>query len=328
MNDIAGKVMGIQSYGRLDYEFLDFIKRFDIHTLRELYDIDVWRKFKGDNKVAELQPLDWIHTVHTRTGELLLEFFQRYAKPTDIITYSGGVAQNVIWNTLLKNHFPNLIIPPHSSDEGLSLGGIEYFRHKYNLNKPSIENFPYCQTDIAPFENPSVEVINFVAEKLVEGKIIGWYQGNGEVGPRALGNRSILMDPRIPNGKDMINKIKRRENYRPFGASVLQEHKNILFESYHDDEFMLYSSKVKVDWLKAITHVDNTCRVQTVNKSSHPFRILLERFYELSECPVLLNTSLNMAGKPIAGYPENALSVFKGSNMDILVIGNDVFQKT
>jgi carbamoyltransferase len=322
-NDVAGKLMGLQSYGTLDYEYLEFLKKYDISQTLEIFSQDHWHTYKGDKLIGKLTLLDWIKTVHHRMGEVLVEFFKKYASPDDVIVYAGGVAQNVIWNTELKKHFPNLIIPPHSSDEGLSFGGLEWLRQKNKLPKFKLDNFPYVESDVAPSSTPELTTIQKAAKLLSEGKTVGWYQGHGEVGPRALGNRSILMDPRIVNGRVKINKIKNRENFRPFGASVLKECANTYFELDHDDEFMLYVAPVKTKEFEAITHIDNTCRVQTVGDRNPIFRQLLEEFYKLTGCPVLLNTSLNIAGKPIAGYPENAKELFWNSELDHMFIGNE-----
>ena len=156
--------------------------------------------------------------------------------------------------------------------------------------------------------------------------MIGWYQGHGEIGPRALGNRSILMNPLIPDGKEKINKIKNRENYRPFGASVLAEFKDEYFDLEYENPYMLFVGNSKND-SNCITHVDGTCRVQTVKDENSSFRLLLEEFYKLTECPILLNTSLNLAGKPIAGYIENAIELFETSEIDILFVGNKIRYK-
>lgn len=302
-NDIAGKVMGLQSYGNIDYEFLSFIKKYNIENTKEIFSFDEWVNHKKDILLAKLTMLDWIATVHHKMSEVLVSFISRYANADDVFTYSGGVAQNVVWNTEIRKTFKNVIIPPHSSDEGLSLGGIEYLRLKHNLPKLTINNFPYSQFDKLPENQPTDETIKLAASMLAKGKIIGWYQGNGEVGPRALGNRSILMDPRIPNGREVINFVKKRENYRPFGASVLKEHALKYFDS-DNDEYMLFTTKVLTDDFPAITHIDGTCRIQTVGDKNPVFRKLLTEFYNLTGCPVLLNTSLNFAGEPLAADPE------------------------
>ena len=171
------------------------------------------------------------------------------------------------------------------------------------------------------------ETIKTAAKLLSEGKIIGWYQGNGEVGPRALGNRSILMDPRIRNGKEIINGVKNRENYRPFGASILAEHIKDYFDLNIKDDFMLFTNNFITKEFPAITHVDGTCRVQAVEKNNKIFRKLLDEFYNITGCPIILNTSLNINGKPIAGYPENAINLFETTSIDYMFIGNKIYSK-
>ena len=327
-NDIPGKVMGIQSYGNLDEQYLDYLRQFNYSQITEVFSIENWQRYKKNDLLGNLTPLDWIKTVHQRCGELILDIFNTYCHRNDVISYSGGVAQNVIWNTELKNKFPNLVIPPHSSDEGLSLGGIEWLRKKNNLPRFTIENFPYSQSDFSPKSIPEESTIFEASNLLSKGKIIAWYQGNGEVGPRALGNRSILMDPRIKNGRDLINQVKNREKYRPFGASILEEYTNQYFDIDWTDPYMLFTAKLKVSGLDSITHIDSTCRIQTVSKRQNPiYRRLLERFYELTRCPILLNTSLNTSGLPLSGYPEVALDLFNSTSIDAVFIGNEFFVK-
>jgi carbamoyltransferase len=244
------------------------------------------------------------------------------------VGFTGGVAQNVIWNTQLKNIYPNLKILPCTSDECLSLGMMEYLRQKYNLPKMHFSNFPFVESDESPKENPNLDTIIKVSEYLANGKIVAWYQGNGEIGPRALGNRSIFLDPRIHNGKDIINAVKKRESYRPFGASILEEYAKEYFDMNYFNPYMLYVGFSQKNNLPAITHVDNTCRVQTVSKQFPGFlRTLLEQFYRKTKCPVLLNTSLNLAGKPIAGSIEDAKTLFNTRPIDVLVIGNNIIVK-
>lgn len=319
--DLAGKVMGLQAYGKINPAYLSALSKYDIRSVNEVFSYKNWIPYsKGYTNN------DWIRTVHERVGYILVEFFEEYASPDDVIFYSGGVAQNVIWNTLLKSHFKNLHILPHSSDEGLSIGAMERLRMRFGLPKMSFENFPYSQTDEGT-EQVSIETTKEVARMLADGKIVGWYQGNGEVGPRALGNRSILMDPRIQNGKEIINAIKRRENYRPFGASVLlddfEKHFSTVLDTF-ENPYMLYVADCKDPLLQSITHVDGTCRVQTVDKENRSFRILLEEFKNITGCSVLLNTSLNVSGKPIASTINDAKEVLSGTTIDAVVIGNTI----
>ena len=325
INDVSGKLMGLQSYGKVNPEYLQYLNQFDIHKVNEIFSKDQWNPWD----IVRHPPINWIKTVHHRIGYVILDLFSKYIKETDLVTYSGGVAQNVIWNTQLKIKYPNLIIPPHCSDDGLTIGAMEFLRIKHNLPKLTLDNFPYSQTDEG-VEEPSEETINITAKLLSEGKIVGWYQGNGELGPRALGNRSILMDPRLPGGREKMNNIKRREQYRPFGASVLKEYTTEYFNTpteTFDNPFMLYVAVTKGIDLSSITHVDATCRVQTVDDRNPVFRKLMEEFYKMTGCAVVLNTSLNLGGKPIAGYKDDALELFKTTDMDVMVIGNTIYKK-
>ncbi len=317
-NDVAGKLMGLQTYGELDEHYLEYLSQFSIDQVHSIFDKEAW---------CNGEVINWIKTVHHRLGYVILDHFSKYANDNDLITYSGGVAQNVIWNTQLKIKFPNLIIPPHSGDEGLSIGAMEFLRQKYDLPKLTLNNFPYSQTDESTDE-PSTDTIKCAAESLAEGNVVGWYQGNGEIGPRALGNRSILMDARLSDGKTKINLIKQREHYRPFGASILKEYAKDYFNLPNEDfdnPYMLYVAVVKSMNLPAITHIDSTCRIQTVQKDNSSFRQLMEEFYKITGSPILLNTSLNVGGKPIAGHIEDALELFNTSSMDMLVVGNNVY---
>ena len=182
-------------------------KIVDKYTLYDVskyfHSADDWVKYLNDDLLLKLKPLDWIRTVHDATSEILIKFFEDVTNKNydEYISYSVGVALNVIWNTALKNKFKNLVIPPHCNDEGLSLGALEYLRIKNKLKPFNLEKFPFCQLDETPKENISNDTIKKVASLLSKGHIIATYQGNGEIGPRALGNRSILMNPTLPNAK-------------------------------------------------------------------------------------------------------------------------------
>lgn len=326
VSDIAGKVMGLQSYGTVDKKYLTELKQYTMLSINDVFSFDNWRTYKQDDLIANHTRLDWIATVHERLGDILVDFFYQYCKKDDVVFYSGGVAQNVIWNTKLLKEFPNLVVPPHSTDEGLSLGALEWMRVKNNLPKFTLPNFPFVQSDTAPLDEPSLDIIKEVARLLSIGKTVAWYQGHGEVGPRALGNRSILMHPNL--SKTKINAIKRRENYRPFGASILKEHMKDYFIDDINNPHMLFVSELRAyNTMNAIRHVDNTCRVQTVDENSGSFRILLKEFCKESGYPILLNTSLNLAGKPIAGHMQSAEELFHTSELDCLVIGNEIYLK-
>lgn len=326
-NDIAGKVMGLQAYGRVDAGFLESLRHFDIDRVGEIWSVEHWKHYRGDPLVARWSLLDWIATVHRRMEEVLVDFFGRHARPDEVVAYSGGVAQNVVWNAALRGAFPRLRVPPHASDEGLSLGALEWLRRQHRLPALQIPTFPYAQEDEPPSQTPSVETMERAAGFLARGLCVGWFQGRGEIGPRALGNRSILIDPRKPDARDRLNRIKRREAYRPFGASVLDEHFHAHF-SGEADEFMMYACRVTDPALASIAHIDGTSRVQRVTGRNPMLQQLLQRFHALSGCPVLANTSLNVAGKPLAAFPEHARQVFHDTEIDAMVIGNELMLRT
>ena len=325
--DWAGKTMGLQSYGKFDSGFYKTIKDLTIYDVNTLFNVGRWIAYHGDRTLANTRLIDWINTIHFKAGEMVLGLFKKHCKPDDVIYYSGGCAQNVIWNSLLKRHFKNLVIHPHVGDDGTSLGAVEFLRRKNNLPQVPLIDYPFCVHDEAPTSKPSTNTIIKTAQYLSEGMIVAWYQGHGEMGFRALGNRSILMDPRIEHGKDKINIVKMRERYRPFGASMLEEHSDRYFDMPFSNEYMLYVGESKTSDFPAITHVDGTCRMQTVKYGSGVFRDLLERFYYLTTCPALLNTSLNLAGKPIAGTIAEAEELFATTPIDILVVGDTIKTK-
>ena len=159
-----------------------------------------------------------------------------------------------------------------------------------------------------------------VVKHLIDGKIVAIFQGKSEWGPRALGNRSILFDPRNPNAKDIINKVKKREWYRPFAASVLKEYAGYYFDmmSMSECPYMTNSYNVISDRIPGVVHVDNSCRVQTVDNDTPHFYNLLKEFKKITNTSVLLNTSFNIAGEPLVETIEDAIRTFRKSEIDIL----------
>lgn len=170
------------------------------------------------------------------------------------------------------------------------------------------------------------------ATAIADGKIIGWFQGRSECGPRALGNRSILADPRDPGMKDHLNaKVKFRESFRPFAPSVIWEHQQEYFDLDIPSPYMLMVSDIleeKQHLIPSVTHVDGTGRLQTVMKELNPeFYTLIERFYEITGVPIILNTSFNIRGEPIVETPDDAIRCFLGTGIDELYISDFYIQK-
>jgi len=269
---------------------------------------------------------------------------------------AGGVGLNSVANTriLREAGFERIFVQPAAGDSGCALGAALW---AYNtlLGKPrsfrmdhSYWGKEYGPAEVSAFLNgqniphrvieKEAALLDAVVEKLIEGKVVGWYQGRFEWGPRALGNRSILADPRNPEMKNIVNaKIKFREPYRPFAPSVLAEYAEKYFElpnaaEHYPARYMLYVvpvNKCQHATLPAITHVDGTGRLQTVFRDHNPrYYDLIERFGQATGVPVILNTSFNLKGEPIVATPANAFHTFSKSEMDCLVLGNSLVDKS
>ena len=326
--DIFGKVMALQSFGKLDLNYWNIIKDYNYKDFNIVANFDNYFKAQGSLIASRLNLINYLKTIHHFVENKIPDFFSKFIENNTEFSYTGGVAHNICVNTSLKKKFPNMVIPPHCSDEGLTLGCVEFLRRYFEQPFFCKDNFPFWQSDQAPEDSPSDNIIDLVAEELAKGKIVGWYQGNGEIGPRALGNRSILMSPEVTNGKHILNeKIKHREDYRPFAASIKKEETKNYFDWNYDSEFMKYSVKFKDKVFAPISHIDQTSRIQTVNSEHVFFYKLLDKFQSKTGLPMLLNTSLNDNGKPIAGKPKDAIDLFTNSNLDILVIGNKMIKK-
>ncbi|MCX6358034.1 MAG: carbamoyl transferase, partial [Candidatus Aureabacteria bacterium] len=254
---------------------------------------------------------------------------------------AGGVGLNSVMNgaILRDGLFQNLFIQPASGDNGTGLGAAFHIWHEILGNPRSFvmtdayTGPSYTEADIEEalrkfnqeYTRP-VDIAKDCARFIADGKILGWFQGRLEFGPRALGNRSILVDPRRAEMKDILNhKVKHREPFRPFAPSVLEEKCGEYFDSAHPSPFMLlvyYVNPEKRSVIPAVTHVDGTGRVQTVNKRQNPlYYRLIEEFGWITGVPVILNTSFNDKGEPIVCTPGDALSFFVKSQIDYLARG-------
>ena len=176
------------------------------------------------------------------------------------------------------------------------------------------------------------ELCKVTAKHLANNKIVGWFQNRSEFGPRALGSRSILMNPQPKKNKDTVNsRIKHREEWRPFAGIMLEEYQKDYFKEDYPNEYMLYSLVVKPHRRRdigAITHQDGTCRIQTVNKDLHPeVTKLLQKYRDETKCPILLNTSFNDNGQPIVETPKQAIDTFNNIDLDYLCIGSYIINK-
>ena len=292
-------------------------------------------------KVTEEVMLTMVRAIHAETGLKRL-------------CLAGGVALNSVANGRIVRETPieELYIQPAAGDSGGAIGAALYAYHEL-LGRPRTGHFmdhaywgkEYGDTDVRAvidrrglryeYFGDESKLLDTTVSDLVAGKVIGWYQGRFEWGPRALGNRSILGDPRRAEMKDVVNtKIKFREPYRPFAPSVLASESERFFDlpqsERHDPaRFMLLVVPVKNDAVPAVTHVDNSARLQTVFRETNPrYYDLIQRFGEATGVPVVLNTSFNLKGEPIVTTPDNALNTFFASEMDTLVLGNHIVRKS
>lgn len=260
---------------------------------------------------------------------------------------SGGCAYNGTANGKITTvtNFNHLWIPPAPSDAGSTIGSCIHYLVKIKNNHNKITRNPflgpeYNVDDFTKYIKSSsktykmsneMKIRSIISKELLDGKVVGWFQGHIEFGARALGNRSILANPTLDGMKDKINKvIKKREGFRPFAPMVIKEKQHIYFDVKDDVPYMNQVVKVKpeyVDKLKAVTHVDGTARIQTVYEHTR-IHDLLKDFEKLSGFPILLNTSFNVKDKTMVLTPKDAIDTFYDTEMDILVMGNYIIYKS
>lgn len=368
--DYAGKIMGINAYGTIDQDYVAALDLHDISPrLLDLIYAVPWRgklpahwpklfhflmQWKGGKQTYRYSTrlrsksvhhpnffnfndpsfLDWIATVHYVCELDIIQLFERFCEKEQRIIFAGGCAQNSVCNDKLARLYPHLVVPPHCNDGGMSLGCLEFLRLHYQQPQFCRDAFPFWQSDDDGGQ-ASEATIKKVVELLLDGKIVGWFQGYGEVGPRALGHRSILMDPRLKEAKQILNsRVKHREHWRPYAPSVLQSKASEWFDIKEASPYMLRAVKVHTDRqasVPAIVHQDGTSRIQTVaddgSNGLASYVQLLSRFYEHTGVPMLLNTSLNAGGSPIFGRRKQGLQFFQEVDMDALCIGDELFIK-
>lgn len=287
--------------------------------------------------------------------EVLASIWNDLAAKTEqqSLCLAGGVAFNCLANGKIFNRSPfeRVYVQPAAGDAGLSVGAA-FFAHHEILRQPrsfAMEHaywgpaFSSSETrtalDRSGIASGEAEIselqesplLQATARAIADGKIVGWYQGAAEWGPRALGNRSIVADPRRPEMKDVLNRrIKHRESFRPFAPSILEEAVGEYFEQSHPSPFMTFAYPVRREKravIPAPTHVDGTARLQTVSRAANPlYWSLIRAFGDLTGVPVVLNTSFN-DNEPIVCRPEEALDCFRRTQMDVLVLGNCFLEK-
>jgi len=281
--------------------------------------------------------------------ETVLELVNWFQKETGEknLCFAGGVALNCVLNARIrdKSLFENIWVQPASGDSGTALGAAEWVDTRERASSEKAFEMEHCywgpdysDNEIERFlkwaKVPYKRLNNIAedtAEILAQNKIIGWFQGRMEYGPRALGSRSILASPISPEMQSRLNEVKDREDFRPVAPVVLEEDAAEWFENANYSPFMLFVYNVKpekAELIPAVRHVDGTARIQTINRNQHPqYYDLLKAFKEKTGVPVLVNTSFNTLGKPIVCSPRDAIECFWTSPFDALIIGSFLLEK-
>jgi len=330
---------------------------------------------KSETELTQRE-MDLAASVQKVTEDIILAMARGIAKETGErnLCLAGGVALNCVANGILLREkiFDNIWIQPAAGDAGGALGAAlsAWYIHHNNKRTASVQRDAMKGTYLGPeFSNDEIaselnacgavyekrsesELIDEIAEALTDNKAVGWMQGRMEFGPRALGGRSIIADPRSPIMQKQLNlKVKYRESFRPFAPSVLREHVSEWFEHKVDSPYMLLVADVKKDkrlimneeeealfgidklnvprsTIPAITHVNYSARIQTVHKDTNPrYHAVISKFKKKTGCPLVVNTSFNIRGEPIICSPTDAFKCFMGTEMDVLAVGNYVLYK-
>jgi carbamoyltransferase len=293
---------------------------------------------------------DLAASVQRITEEVIFHVLNYLHKTTGLnkVCIAGGVAQNSVANGKITRNTPfkEVYIPSAGHDAGISMGAAYWVHHHQAAQQRSAAVFNACtgsqysneeiitvckELNLEYKQIDEATLFDYVASRLAEGKVVGWFNGRAEFGPRALGGRSILADPRRVDAKELLNsKIKRRESFRPFAPSILKEQVKAWFEIDEPVPFMEKVFPIKKDkqaLIPAVTHADGSGRLQTVDKEvSNRYYKLIDAFYQQTEVPILLNTSFN-ENEPIVNAPIEAIRCFLRTDMDLLVMQNIVLER-
>ncbi len=370
VNSAEYKVMGLAPYGKPVYYDLIMDKlikvktdgSFKINMKYFAYDYGLTMTNRNFDKLFGMPPrkpeteLEEFHenvaaSLQKVTEEIVLRMTRHLYSKTKMknLCLAGGVALNCVANgrIIKETPFKDIFVQPASGDAGAAVGVATYIYNSIlGYKRSSVMDHAflgpeYSNNDMRNYladngveyrEYNNDELIKVTAKLLNDQKVIGWFQGRMEFGPRALGARSILADPRNPDAKNIVNsKIKFREEFRPFAPTILAEKCSEYFELDIPSPFMLLVANVKPEkrFMPSITHVDGSARIQTITKTENTlYHSLINEFYRISGCPVVLNTSFNLRGEPLVMSPHDAFLCFMRSGLDYLVMGNFVLDKS
>ncbi len=352
-----GKTMGLASYGKSivnynnsNFNNLSFSTKYS-DIIKELQTLQILSNKRYKDYIKENRA-DIAKTVQNYIENAIISIIKNYLElyPCKNLCLSGGLFLNCLTNhKIIENcNLENIFILPASGDDGQALGSAYYaYLQQFGKTKFSI-NLPYLGLSYSDDEIlQSIKVKNLkyvkydnnqllaskIANYIKNNKIIAFVRGRSEFGPRALCHRSILANPTNPNMKDILNnRVKHREEFRPFAPTVSFEDQFKYFNLKVFSEYMLFATTVKETFrndLCAITHVDNTARIQAISKEKDPFlHLILKEIEKLTGYPILLNTSFNVAGQPIVESPLDALNTFLCTDIDLLVLENYIVFKS
>ena len=335
----------------MEYFAFTYDKVMTNQKFSDLFGIDV----KKEGSPTEQIHKDIAASAQLVLEEVLLKMVNHVWHETKSknLCFGGGVALNGVANyrILKESPFENLHIPPSPGDAGSAIGCAQYAYFCHGKNKRILQNEStsiknnifvgpsFSNTTIGEFLNSKNikfeyfeenNLLEMTSKLIASGNVVGWYQNKMEWGPRALGNRSILADPRNPEMKDILNKkIKHRESFRPFAPSILEEFVSEYFDIDVPSPYMLLVAKIKKpEKIPAVTHVDGTGRLQSVSKENNPlYYDLISEFYKQTNVPVIINTSMNVMGEPIVNTPKQAYAMLEKTDMDYIVMGNYLISK-
>ncbi|WFU13725.1 carbamoyltransferase C-terminal domain-containing protein [Bradyrhizobium sp. CB3481] len=354
----CGELMGLAPYGRPD-QVKHLLEMHDgkLHVphwtaeFKQPYVFEPGSNWEKSPAMRHWEDVAWRTQDDTENVLLARARWLRETTGAKNLTMAGGVALNCVANGRLAREagFENVWIQPAAGDDGIAIGCAYYgwlevlkqrrgfvMDHAYvgrrysdqDVTKELQKFLVKIQADVVRSDN----VCRDTAKLLAEQKVIGWFQDRSEFGPRALGNRSLIADPRKAEMKDILNsRVKHRQAFRPFAPIVLAERMKAIFEGDEDSPFMLIAKPVRSEWrdkIPAIVHVDGTARVQTVREETNPMLYrLLKEFEALTGVPVLINTSFNIKGEPIVETPQDAMNCFLTTGVDHLVIHDTIVSK-
>jgi carbamoyltransferase len=337
------KVMALASYGEPAFidELRPLVRPDEDGGFRvDRVDFSRWTPRVADGEGPSRMRADLAATVQRRLEEVLVELAERLHARTanrDLVM-AGGVALNCVANSRLWRDGPyeRIWVQPAAGDAGTALGAAMHVAAELGdrvqpmrtaalgrgWDEDELER-RLREAGIA-FERPD-DVANAAAEAIARDDVVAWFQGRSEYGPRALGHRSLLADPRAAANVDRLNVVKGRERFRPVAPMVLEERAADIFDGPLPSPFMLFTHDVRDNWaevIPAVVHVDGTARIQTVAREAEPLTArLLDRFEAMTGVPVVVNTSLNTAGRPMVDDPRDALECFGSAPVDLLAIG-------